>query len=245
MNAADVRAALARHWPDDRYAHVYEAPLDSGRQGSKVDVLVLGLWRSLGHEFDAVEVKVSYADWCKEWRRVEWRLTTHDGRTITSDRRFTERQLEPYTGGTVAAAHMARFADEPVPDDYVPTVERIELDDTSKNADWRAHAHRFWVAAPEALAGRIALDVLNRPALAGWGVLAVTATSCAVAVKPTRHAPTPLQLPHWVGIVRAAADSGANALTRAFEAGRQQGYREGARMKPAAPDQLRLGDTAP
>lgn len=33
---ADVKAALSMRWPDDRYLHVYEAPLDHGRQGCEV-----------------------------------------------------------------------------------------------------------------------------------------------------------------------------------------------------------------
>ena len=72
MNAEQVRARLAGRWPDDRWLHVYEAPLDSSRQGSKIDVLVMALWQSDRHELDAIEVKVSYQDWLKEWRRVSW-----------------------------------------------------------------------------------------------------------------------------------------------------------------------------
>lgn len=50
MNAAEVRARLAGRWPDHRYLSVYEAPTDSSRQGSKIDVLVLSLWQSDRHQ---------------------------------------------------------------------------------------------------------------------------------------------------------------------------------------------------
>lgn len=221
--AADVKARLVGRWPDHRYLHVYEASTNPSRQGTQIDVLILSLWRSDKHQLDAVEVKVSYSDWCKEWKRVEWRLTDHTGRVHVSDRKFTPDRLAYFTGGDTG--YYWRLADRP-PDDFTPTVERVETIDAGKNQAWRDCAHRFWIAAPEGLAVRIAQDVRDQPAMAGWGVLGVSDTATHVVVKPTVHADRPaLSHQQWLGIVRASADSGLQALDRARRAGEAEGRR--------------------
>ena len=59
MTAANVREALLRRWPDEQYLNIAEAPNDPRRQGRKLDVLVVTLWASRGHELDGVEIKIS------------------------------------------------------------------------------------------------------------------------------------------------------------------------------------------
>lgn len=66
MNADEVRAVLTKRWPEAEYLHIAEAPLDSSRQGRKLDLLVVSLWRSRGHERDGVEIKVSWSDYRRE-----------------------------------------------------------------------------------------------------------------------------------------------------------------------------------
>lgn len=227
MTADEVRERLVARWPDDRYLHVYEAPTDSARQGSKIDVLVLSLWNSDKHEIDAVEVKVSYSDWCKEWRRTEWRLTSHEGEVHTFHRKPNSYDRDRYTGGTYEADLTNRYLVSrgrlPVPDDFVPPIERSTVVDVSKNQDWRARAHRFWVAAPAALAVKIVEDVRCHPEMDGWGVLAVGETSVHVLLTPTRREHViPFSHQQWLGIVRTAADSGLQALDRARRAGYRQ-----------------------
>lgn len=234
MTAADVKAALSMRWPDDRYLHVYEAPLDHGRQGCKIDVLVMGLWASKGHQLDAVEVKVSYSDWCKEWRRVEWVLTDHLGKQHARRWKWREFELCPFRGLDEYTNNYLRAwgrEDEIPPEGFEPTIERRQTVDTSKNADWRAHAHRFWIAAPERLAAKIASDVQTIPELAGWGVIAVSRTSTHVLVDPKTN-PNRTTLGHrqYLGIIRAAADSGVNAIWRAEARGREAGFKS-ARMR--------------
>lgn len=78
--AAGVREALLRKWPPAEYLSIYEAPQDSGRQGRKLDVVVVSLWASRGLDLDGVEIKVSMSDWKREldnpdkadwwWKRV-------------------------------------------------------------------------------------------------------------------------------------------------------------------------------
>lgn len=78
--AADVREALLGRWAPAEYLSIYEAPQDSGRQGRKLDVVVVSLWESRGLELDGVEIKVSMSDWKREldnpdkadwwWKRV-------------------------------------------------------------------------------------------------------------------------------------------------------------------------------
>jgi len=230
--AERVREALTGRWPDSRYLHVYEAPLDSGRQGCKIDVAVFALWRSDRHEIDAVEVKVSYSDWCKEWRRVEWVLTTHDGRRVTSPKKWPTYGLNNYRGAdkvVLEGDFSARRARERatrhgVPPDFEPTVERVVTIDTSKSADWRAVAHRFWIAAPAGLAVKIAQDVKDQPKMSDWGVLAVDGAGTHVLVAPAKRttAPPPLSHQQWIGVVRTAADCGLQALHRAEARGEQR-----------------------
>lgn len=66
MNAEQVRIALSRRWPDTEYLSIAEAPQDAMRQGRKLDVLVLSLWASRGHQLDGIEIKVSLSDWKRE-----------------------------------------------------------------------------------------------------------------------------------------------------------------------------------
>lgn len=222
MNAEEVKARLAGRWPDDRYLHVYEAPLDAHRQGSKIDVLILSLWQSDRYEVDAVEVKVSYSDWCKEWREVSWVLTDHVGTEHTFSSKPNGWQLARFIGGTDEARLWWRL-EVPPPEGFEPTVERRVRVNTRKNREWRDRAHRFWIAAPDALAAKIVADVRQYPEMAGWGVLAVGETQTRVALTPTvRKDRQPFSHQQWLGIVRAAADSGLQALDRA----RRSGYRQ-------------------
>ena len=190
----------------------------------------MGLWASKGHQLDAVEVKVSYSDWCKEWRRVEWVLTDCRGRKIRSARRWSDSDLLRFRGVDKQFNEHLRSRgrhDEIPPAGFDPVVERVQTVDTSKNAEWRTHAHRFWVAAPEKLARKIAIDVRTVPELSGWGVLAITADGprVMVAPKPNRN-PTALDHRQYLGIIRAAADSGLQAIWRAEARGRVTGIKE-------------------
>ena len=66
MNAGEVRECLRMRWPDTEYLTIAEAPESADRQGRKIDLLVLSLWRSRGYEREAVEIKVSLSDWKRE-----------------------------------------------------------------------------------------------------------------------------------------------------------------------------------
>lgn len=60
--AADIRDALRKRWPVGEHIHLTEVPLTAMGDGRKIDVAVIGLWPSRGHEIDAIEIKVSIAD---------------------------------------------------------------------------------------------------------------------------------------------------------------------------------------
>lgn len=243
MNAAEVKAALAVKWPDSRHLHVYEAPLDHGRQGCKIDVLVMGLWQSDGHHLDAVEIKVSYSDWCKEWRRTEWDIVKHDGQRLACRTKPTDWALQQHSSrmSSYTKVHLRTSGLEAQipPDDFEPAVERRHVIDTSKNAAWRLHAHRFWIAAPLGLAEKIARDIQATPEMAGWGVISVQPYAAGVMVKPHTRTPRPLTYRQHLGITRAAADSGANALMRAEMSGRNEGHKEARRTLRHEEDRLR------
>lgn len=69
--AAQVKEALASRWPSDQFVSIEEAPQSSDRSGRKIDMLVISCWSSRGYALDAVEVKVSVADWRAELKNPE------------------------------------------------------------------------------------------------------------------------------------------------------------------------------
>lgn len=75
MNASDVREVLREHWPASEYLTIEEAPQDAMRQGRKLDLLVVSLWRSRGFDLDGVEIKVSLNDYRREIKdpaKADW-----------------------------------------------------------------------------------------------------------------------------------------------------------------------------
>lgn len=75
MTSTGVRQALLNRWYPSEYLSINEAPQSSDRQGRKIDVLVVSLWRSRGYELDAVEIKVSVSDWRRELKdadKADW-----------------------------------------------------------------------------------------------------------------------------------------------------------------------------
>lgn len=111
-----------------------------------------------------------------------------------------------------------------------------ELDNAPKADFWWRHSHRFWLATTVPLAAKVRDDLP-----AGWGLLACADGSKPhVVVKPERRTPEPLAWPTTVGLLRAAADAGVQALWRAEERGRERGYKEGQKHGPdRQADQLR------
>lgn len=211
MNAQTIRDALTRRWPDSEYLHIYEAPLDAWRQGTKIDVLVVALWQSRGYELDAVEVKVSYSDWRNEVCRREWAVVGPNGERTGYRTKPSGWVLQHAVEGRYGGLRGDEGVGEPA------TIERRDVATSAKSHAWRQHAHRFWVACPAALALRI------RPELpTGWGLIAVSEDgSCSIGVKATRREPTPMTWPMAIGIMRASADAGHVALQRAYERGRK------------------------
>lgn len=61
-----MKDALLGRWPASEYVHIHEAPENAARQGRRLDVLVVSMWRSRGFSVDGVEVKVTMADWKRE-----------------------------------------------------------------------------------------------------------------------------------------------------------------------------------
>jgi hypothetical protein len=88
---------------------------------------------------------------------------------------------------------------------------------------WWRHTHRFWLAVPADLAPKVQPDLPPT-----WGLLACTiGESPKVAVKAQYHEAEPLEWSHCVGLMRAAADAGIQALGRAERRGRDEGFRQG------------------
>jgi hypothetical protein len=163
MTSRDVLTALHGRWPDSEYLKVEEAPEDSHRQGRKIDLLVVSLWASRGHELDAVEVKVSMSDY------------------------------------------------------------RRELKEAAKADWWFHHSNRFWVAVPADIAAA-ARKELPEP----WGLISVMPDGKTKAVvKAPKHPRQDFGWQSTIGLLRASANAGANALFRAEEHGRRIGHERG------------------
>jgi hypothetical protein len=159
MTSADVREALLGRFPADQYLTIHEAPEGSGRDGRKLDALVLSLWRSRGLSLDGIEIKVSVSDF------------------------------------------------------------RREIKDPTKADWWWEHCDRFWIAAPNAVAAKIKNEL--PPA---WGLLSCTRSSVRQMVPaPTNQDRKPIPWPTLVGLFRASADAGINALQRAQRKGFDEG----------------------
>lgn len=170
MNADDVRECLSLRWPDSEFLVVPEAPQDAQRQGRKIDLLAVSLWKSRGHELDAVEIKISSSDW------------------------------------------------------------RRELNLAAKADWWWRHCHRFWVAVPAELATKVREDLPPT-----WGLLSCTpGAKPKVVVKAPPHDPRAIPWSAAVGLMRASADAGSNALARAEQAGYQRGRQTGESAARAA-----------
>ena len=99
---------------------------------------------------------------------------------------------------------------------------RRELAEIEKADFWFVHTHRFWVAVPAELAPKV-LPELPAP----WGLLACTEAGTKVAKKPERHDAEPMPWSTCVGVMRASADAGSNALNRAEHAGYRRGEEAG------------------
>ena len=77
LSASDIVSVLcAKRWPEDAYVVLTEAPAgDPARQCRRADLVAISAWRSRGYEIDAVEIKVSMADWHRELaaaKKADW-----------------------------------------------------------------------------------------------------------------------------------------------------------------------------
>lgn len=99
---------------------------------------------------------------------------------------------------------------------------RKEVKSAEKADWWFHHANRFWVAVP----ARIATAVREELPM-GWGLLSCTLDSVTVLVSADRSDAEPFTWPQMVGLLRAAADAGVNALNRARSDGYQEGRKAG------------------
>jgi hypothetical protein len=212
MNAAEVRDVLTKRWPDAKYLHIPEAPLDLWRQGSKIDVLIIALWQSLKLEMDAVEIKVSYQDWRREIEQRHLYYVQADG-------------SRHYCSNMIGARYWANHRPG-------GEIVRESIATTAKSEAWRRHAHRFWIACPAELAARIEPELP-----AGWGLIACHPESTSTVVKPELNkSPDLLNWPKVIGLLRTAADCGFNALVRAEERGWQRSLGELQRLQRADED---------
>lgn len=99
---------------------------------------------------------------------------------------------------------------------------RRELRDPHKADYWWAHSNRYWIAVPASLAATVRAELPDT-----WGLLAVTADRSRVIVPAAKHDAEPFTWEQTVGLLRAGADAGVNALARARAAGHQEGFERG------------------
>lgn len=99
---------------------------------------------------------------------------------------------------------------------------RKELRNAEKADWWFHHANKFWVAVPAYIAAAVREELPI-----GWGLLSCTADTVTVLISADRHDAEPFTWTQAVGLLRAAADAGVNALSRARSDGYQEGRRAG------------------
>jgi hypothetical protein len=100
---------------------------------------------------------------------------------------------------------------------------RRELERASKADFWWRHTHRFWIAAPLELAAKVRDELPET-----WGLLGcATGKKTKVVAKAPKRTAEPLSWSSCVGLMRAAAGAGINALHRARSAGYDQGVEVG------------------
>lgn len=67
--AADVRAALVKHYAPPSHRVFFEVSNDTGTRAARwIDALAVGIWPSTGHEIIGIEIKVSRSDWQREMK---------------------------------------------------------------------------------------------------------------------------------------------------------------------------------
>lgn len=87
---------------------------------------------------------------------------------------------------------------------------------------WWHHCNRYWIACPVKIAPKIQ-ELLPE----AWGLLAVEDGKCRVVVKAPKHPAEPFDWMESIGLMRAAANAGVNALERSRSSGYSQGFDAG------------------
>jgi hypothetical protein len=71
LSTEQLEAMLRAKYPRDRYALFFDVPdavsLDARR---RIDAVAVGIWKSVGREIEAFELKVSRSDWLREVKQV-------------------------------------------------------------------------------------------------------------------------------------------------------------------------------
>lgn len=94
-----------------------------------------------------------------------------------------------------------------------------ELDNAKKSDGWWAHTHRFWVAVPTKLVAKVKAELPDT-----WGLLGCDPEVPAkTIVQAPKHEAQPFTEAQYVGLMRASADAGLNALQRERDIGRREG----------------------
>ena len=109
-----------------------------------------------------------------------------------------------------------------------------EIAEPAKTDFWWRHSERFWIAAPADVAKKIIEDMPPT-----WGLIACYPDGkTRVRVKATKRDRQSFGWQTTVGMLRASADSGFNALQRAeqrgFERGKEQGAKQARSDQPAS-----------
>lgn len=67
--AADIRAALIKHYAPPSHRVFFEVSNDTGTRAARwIDAVAVGIWPSTGHEIIGIEIKVSRSDWQREMK---------------------------------------------------------------------------------------------------------------------------------------------------------------------------------
>lgn len=154
LKAADVRAALRRHFAAPSHAIVYEVAQATGFDAHRhLDAVAMSLWPSHGLSLHGIEIKVTLHDWRREIRQPDkaeqiarfcdffwvaapadliplddlpeaWGLIAVDPAGTAKVAKRAAKRETPADGGRPFLAAMLRAADRPIDPDSVAAIVR-------------------------------------------------------------------------------------------------------------------------
>jgi hypothetical protein len=136
VSAADIKAALLKHYAPPSHRVFFEVSNDTGARSKRwIDALAVGIWPSTGHEIVGIEIKISRGDWLREMKQpakaqelmrfcTRWYLACPAG-MIKADELPATWGMLAYKDGAMRQAVVGKLLDpEPITPGFMMAVVR-------------------------------------------------------------------------------------------------------------------------